>query len=63
MTQPVRTIALVAHDATKDVLLEWATHNRATADLLVTSPLLTDPAYVRQVPDHTAHRQRLRSGP
>lgn len=149
MTAPARTIALVAHDATKDVLLEWATHNRdilsehrlvatgttgqlladrvgldvvrlesgplggdmqlgamiaegaidvlvfwwdplaaqphepdvrallrvatlwnvpmacnrATADLLVTSPLLADPAYVRQVPDHTAHRQRLRSHP
>ncbi|MFU8839286.1 MAG: hypothetical protein ACNA8R_01015 [Nitriliruptoraceae bacterium] len=49
MTAPVRTIALAAHDA--------------TADLLVTSPLLTDPAYVRRVPDHTAHRQRLRSLP
>ncbi|TVR22059.1 MAG: methylglyoxal synthase [Nitriliruptor sp.] len=35
--------------------------NRATADLLVTSPLLTDPAYVRQVPDHAAHRERLLS--
>lgn len=33
--------------------------NRATADLLVTSPLLTDPAYVRQVPDHATHRDRL----
>ncbi len=33
--------------------------NRATADLLVTSPLLTDPAYVREVPDHATHRQRL----
>jgi len=33
--------------------------NRATADLLVTSPLLTDPAYVRQVPDHATHRERL----
>jgi len=34
--------------------------NLATADLLVTSPLLTSAAYVRQVPDHTAHRERLR---
>ncbi|MFP4150018.1 MAG: methylglyoxal synthase [Nitriliruptoraceae bacterium] len=145
MTTLKRTIALVAHDATKQVLLEWARHNRgtlathrlvatgttgqlladragleilrlesgplggdmqlgamiaegaidvliflwdplaaqphepdvrallrvatlwnvpvasnrATADLLVTSPLLTDPTYVRRVPDHTAHRQRL----
>lgn len=145
MTTSMRTIALVAHDATKSVLLEWATHNRgvlaghrlvatgttgqllaeqvgldvirlesgplggdmqlaaritegdvdvliflwdplaaqphepdvrallriatlwnvpvatnrATADLLVTSPLLTDPTYVRRQPDHTAHRQRL----
>jgi len=33
--------------------------NRATADLLVTSPLLTDLAYVRQVPDHATHRERL----
>ena len=33
--------------------------NRATADLLVTSPLLTDPVYVRQVPDHATHRDRL----
>lgn len=149
MTTPVRTIALVAHDARKAVLLEWATHNReiladhrlvatgttgqmlaeqvgldvvrlesgplggdmqlgamvadgavdvlvflwdplaaqphepdvrallriatlwnvpmacnrATADLLVTSPLLADAAYVRQVPDHTAHRRRLGSTP
>jgi methylglyoxal synthase len=149
MSTPVRTIALVAHDATKGVLLEWATHNRdtleehrlvatgttgqlladraglevlrlesgplggdmqlgamiaeggidvliflwdplaaqphepdvrallriatlwnvpmasnrATADLLLTSPLLTDPTYVRQEPDHTAHRERLRPSP
>ncbi|MFO7776768.1 MAG: methylglyoxal synthase [Nitriliruptoraceae bacterium] len=35
--------------------------NQATADLLITSPLLTSAAYVRQVPDHTAHRQRPRS--
>ena len=36
-----------------------AASNRASADLLVTSPLLTDPAYVRQVPDHATHRDRL----
>lgn len=34
--------------------------NRATADLLITSALLTSAAYVRQVPDHAAHRERLR---
>jgi methylglyoxal synthase len=34
--------------------------NQATADLLITSPLLTSAAYVRQVPDHAAHRERLR---
>lgn len=34
--------------------------NRATADLLLTSPLLTSAAYVRQVPDHSAHRERRR---
>ena len=35
--------------------------NRATADLLVTSPLLTDRGYVREVPDHASHRQRLQA--
>lgn len=34
--------------------------NIATADLLIGSPLLTSVTYVRQVPDHAAHRDRLR---
>lgn len=34
--------------------------NLATADLLIASPLLTSTSYVRQVPDHGAHRERLR---
>ncbi|MFO7959978.1 MAG: methylglyoxal synthase [Nitriliruptoraceae bacterium] len=35
--------------------------NQATAELLITSSLLTSASYVRQVPDHAAHRERLRS--
>lgn len=33
--------------------------NLATADLLIASELLTSATYVRQVPDHAAHRDRL----
>jgi methylglyoxal synthase len=36
----VRRIALVAHDNCKQDMLEWAACNRASADFLVSSPLL-----------------------
>ena len=37
--------------------------NRATADLLITSPLLTDVTYTRRPPDHARRREQLRAAP
>jgi methylglyoxal synthase len=59
-------LAAQAHEPDVRALLRVATMwnvpmatNRTTADLLVTSPLLTDPTYERRLPDHSAHRARL----
>jgi methylglyoxal synthase len=43
-TQPgiPRGIAVVAHDSGKQDMVGWATCNRATADYIISSPLLGD---------------------
>ncbi len=66
VVEPRKGIGLVAHDNKKIDLIEWATFpvacNRASADLMVSSPLMWSD-YERQVPDYQTYLDRQMPSP